>query len=223
MARLNWSSPGERLFETGIDRGVFYPKSLSPGVPWNGLVRVSESNEGGEISSIYYEGEKISLIASREFFGADLTAFSAPLEFREYDGQLALAPGLFANNQDKKPFDMSYRSIVGDDLVGSERGYKIHLLYNVVASQKRQSYETAGSRVDADEISWKLDAVPPPVSEVSEHQSYQPTAHFIVDSINTLPERLSLLEDILYGSSTTDARMPSVDELITTLMPPSSP
>lgn len=46
MAELVWGGNGQRYFETGIDRGVLYPR-VGPGVPWNGLTGISEKPDGG--------------------------------------------------------------------------------------------------------------------------------------------------------------------------------
>ena len=47
MAKLKWDQTGERLYETGVDRGVLYPAdengAYPTGVAWNGLINVTES------------------------------------------------------------------------------------------------------------------------------------------------------------------------------------
>ena len=45
MARLEWDKTGERLYETGTDRGVLYVASngaYPTGVAWNGLTGVAK-------------------------------------------------------------------------------------------------------------------------------------------------------------------------------------
>ena len=60
--KIVWDAEGERLFETGVDRGVLYPidetGAYGIGVPWNGLTSVSESPEGGEPNPIYADNQK---------------------------------------------------------------------------------------------------------------------------------------------------------------------
>ena len=50
--RLSWDKAGERLYETGVDRGVFYPFTTGgkygSGVAWNGLTAVNETPSGAE-------------------------------------------------------------------------------------------------------------------------------------------------------------------------------
>ena len=57
MASLVWGESGQRFFETGIDRGVLFPK-VGSGVPWDGIISVSESPTGGDPRPYYYDGFK---------------------------------------------------------------------------------------------------------------------------------------------------------------------
>ena len=45
MAKIKWDQTGERLYETGVDRGVVYPQasngSYPKGAGWNGLTAVT--------------------------------------------------------------------------------------------------------------------------------------------------------------------------------------
>ena len=49
--KIVWDAEGERLFETGVDRGVLYPidetGAYGAGVPWNGLTSVSKAQKVG--------------------------------------------------------------------------------------------------------------------------------------------------------------------------------
>ena len=57
MAVLTWDQVGERLYETGVDRGVLYlPNSTgvyATGYAWNGLTTVTESPSGAEATAQY--------------------------------------------------------------------------------------------------------------------------------------------------------------------------
>ena len=67
---LEWDKDGERYFETGVKRGVLYPKTLTgsaitaqnggyaAGVVWNGLTSVSESPEGGDANDMWADDIK---------------------------------------------------------------------------------------------------------------------------------------------------------------------
>lgn len=46
MSKLVWDKVGERLYETGVSKGVVYPQEGSAypkGTAWNGLTAINES------------------------------------------------------------------------------------------------------------------------------------------------------------------------------------
>ena len=219
MSRVEWNKAGERLFEAGVDRGVLYPQ-LGPGVPWNGLVSVDETESGGELESLYYDGVKYLDVVSAEDFGATIVAFSAPKEFNAADGIKSLAPGLFVSNQPRKTFGLCYRTLIGNDLVGTEYGYKLHLVYNCTSAPSGRANSTFTASIAAETRSWTISTVPPPSS------TFRPTAHLVVDSTKTNPYLMENLETVLYGRDATDelpaipASLPTVAEIITILSNP---
>lgn len=207
MARLAWNQASERFYETGVDRGVLYPK-YAPGVAWSGLVSVDEAVSGGETSAYYLDGSKYLQVVASEDFQATLTAYSAPREFSEFDGTKTLAAGLFATQQPRKQFDFSYRTLIGNDVDGIDHGYKIHLVYNALASPGARTNRTVGDQPELNQLSWTIDTVPPL------GEGYRPTAHLVVDSRDLPIQLLTALEDILYGTDTEYARFPSPQELV---------
>lgn len=45
MGKLSWDGVGERIYETGVDHAVLYvtdEDGYGRGVPWNGLISVTE-------------------------------------------------------------------------------------------------------------------------------------------------------------------------------------
>lgn len=219
MSRVEWNKPGERFFEAGVDRGVLYPRS-GQGVAWNGLVSVSEDSSGGEVDSSYYDGVKYLDIVSYEDFEATLEAYSAPAEFGPCDGQKVLSPGLFVTQQRRQSFGLCYRTLIGNDLVGTDYGYKLHIVYNCTAGPSGRSNKTIGQNPDVGTRSWAISTVPPPAS------NFRPTAHLVVDSTLVDPYLLEELETALYGRDATDeleelpARLPTVSEIILILSNP---
>ena len=74
MAILNWDQDTERLYETGVDRGVVYPynstsKSYPAGYAWNGLTGVDESPSGAEETALWADNDKYLSLRSKEEFG----------------------------------------------------------------------------------------------------------------------------------------------------------
>lgn len=207
MPRLNWSAVGERYFESGVDRGVLYIKNLA-GVPWPGLISVSESPKGGDPKPYYIDGFKFANVASAEEFEATIDAFYNPSEFAQCDGIASVHNGLFVTQQPRKPFNLSYRTKLGNDTDGIDHAYKIHLVYNALAAPAGRSNNTMSNQIQANTLSWTITTLPPQITGL------KPTAHFVIDSKSTPSDLLAEVEDILYGNESGVSRLPSVSELL---------
>jgi hypothetical protein len=206
VTALTWDKPGERIFQTGVDRGVLY---LHDGrvIPWNGLTGVEESPQQ-ELKSFWLDGVKYLDNLSPADFSGKLKAFTYPDEFDEVNGIVQAAPGLSYYEQPSHSFDLSYRTRIGDDIEGIEHGYKIHVLYNVIAVPDSTSFETMkGSDVSPVEFAWTLSGTPEKIHKL------RPTVHISMDSTKTPPEIWQLLENLLYGTATTDPVLPTIDNI----------
>lgn len=208
--RIEWNNPGERTFEAGVDQGVLYPR-LGPGVPWNGLTAVSEETSGGDLESLYFDGLKYLDVVAAEDFQATIEAFSAPVEFAACDGSKMLSQGLFVGQQPRQPFGLSYRTLKGNDLLGVEYGYKIHIVYNCTAAPAQKTNSTINDNVEAGTRSWEISTVPPPSS------TFKPTAHVVLDSTMIEPYAMAQAEALLYGHDDSEPYLPTVAELISAL------
>jgi len=206
MPALRWAAIGERYYEAGVDRGVFYP-NVGDGVAWSGLISVTESPTGGEARPFYMDGIKFQNRASNEEFVATLEAYTYPREFARCDGTLEVRTGLFAAHQRREAFGLSYRTRVGSDL-DQDLGYKIHLIYNVLASPTERSNQTLRDTPEATTFSWSLTTTPTRV------EGFKPTAHFIVDSREVRPAVLEAIEALLYGTVSSTPRLPPPIELL---------
>lgn len=207
MARISWSQPGERVFETGIDRGVLYVTG-KPGVPWTGLVNVNQTQSGGQVKRRYRDGIQIGNRTSPEDFAASIEAYTYPVEFERCDGTYRAENGLRVTQQRRRPFNMTYRSKIGNDVDGLTHGYKIHFLYNLKAQPSDHGYKTLTNNAEPMTFNWKVSAAAVAVS------GYRPTAHFWIDSRDIPAELLQTIEDKLYGTDTTDAALPDPGELM---------
>jgi len=201
MSRIEWSKAGERFFETGIGNGVLYTKGAA-GVPWNGLVSVEEAPTGGDVEGFYFNGVKYLDIVASEDFSATLTAYAAPPSFAACEGERMLARGLYVTQQPRTTFGLCYRTLLGNDLEGTDYGYKLHLVWNCTAQPSNRSYKTLSRDASPDTRSWTLQSVPPYASD------YKPTAHITIDSTQADPERLAAVESLLYGSDGLNPRLP---------------
>jgi hypothetical protein len=206
MTKLVWDAAGERFFETGVDRGVLYLSNF--GYAWNGLISVSEESSGGEPQPYYVDGYKYVNVAASEEFAATIEAFSAPREFGVCDGTVEIYNGLSVTQQRRQPFGLSYRTRIGNDLDGSDHGYKIHLVYNALAAPSARNNQTIKDSPEPTTLSWSITTTPVKITAM------KPTSHFVIDSRRSNPADLAALEDILYGTASTNPTFPSASELI---------
>lgn len=205
MSILVWDKVGDRVYETGLDRGVLYLNNGSV-VPWNGLTSVVEKFDK-ESSPIYYDGLKISDHVSLGDFSATINAITYPDEFLELEGYGFLRQGMFVGNQAPQTFHLSYRTKIGND-IDSDAGYKIHILYNLTAIPNDRTYETISDDPSVIEFEWDIVSVPVDVP------GFRPTAHLILNSIDLEPQLLTFIEEKLYGTEGTDPALISISDLI---------
>jgi hypothetical protein len=112
--RLTWT---DQLYESGVDRGVFYPPNADAET-WDGLVSVAENTPELRTRMVYIEGVKCVNQRSEDSFSATIQAYSYP-------------PAL---DNKRLVFGFSYR-------VMTEGSYKIHLVYNALAKISGMVYE----------------------------------------------------------------------------------
>lgn len=211
--RLVFDKTGERFYETGNDRCVFYKQAAGGtyprGVAWNGLISVTERPGGAESNDLYADNIKYASLRSAETFDATIEAYTYPDEFAECDGSAEAAPGVFVGQQNRDPFGLSYRTLIGNDTAtDGDDGYKLHLVYNATASPSEKSYQTVNDSPEAITFSWEIETTPVPVT------GYKPTAILTVNSTKVDVNALKQLEDILYGTDEAEARLPLPDEVI---------
>lgn len=206
MTRIVWNNVGERYYETGVDRGVLYV-GTAVGVPWNGLVSITENPVGGEAKEYYQDGIKYYSIIASEEFGATIEAYTYPEAFSACDGTAPVRNGLYASQQQRVPFGLSYRTLIGNDVKGDRMAYKIHLVYGALAAPSSKTRATQGENVEPSAFSWDVTTTPVPVVGL------RPTAHFEIDSRKVPASLLTLIERLLYGGLNSEPRMPLAQDL----------
>lgn len=213
MSKIVWDAVGEHTFETGVRNGVLYLKdtegAYNTGVAWNGLTSVSESPEGAEATDLYADDIKYLTLMSAENFKATIEAYTYPVEFEECDGSATIAKGVVIGQQPRKPFGLCYRTVIGNDTDGNEHGYKLHIVYGCQASPSEKQYSTINDSPEAITFSWEVNTTPVNVT------GKKPTATLIIDSTKADKAKLTALEAILYGSESTEPRLPLPDEIAT--------
>ncbi len=206
MPKLTWGDVGQRFYESGVDRGVLYVGS-DPGVSWSGLVSVSETVIGGESKSFYFDGIKYSNTSSAEEYGATIEAFTYPDEFAVCDGTEIPLSGLYVTHQRRRQFGFSYRTKIGNDTLGADYGYKIHLVYNALAQPSQRANKSISDTVDPNNFSWTITTRPPAI------ENFRRTSHIVIDTRLASPDVLSAIETIIYGSDAAAARLPTIAEV----------
>ena len=206
MPRLTWDSTGKKYYENGVDRGVLYVDDV--GTPWNGLTSISEEPSSGSSKEYYMDGIKYLQLSSSEEFAATINAYTYPKEFGVCNGTNEIRTGLMLTHQPRKSFGLSYRSFVGNDVDGNEHGYKLHIVYNALAAPSNVTHNSLNDSPSPVDFSWALTTKPPILTD------YRPTAHVIVDTRYASASVVSALEDVLYGTNSLTARLPTISEVI---------
>lgn len=211
MSILKWDQTGERLYETGVNKGVLYVQGTDgnypKGVVWNGLTAVTQSPSGAEATPLYADNIKYLNLLSTEEFGATIEAYTYPEEFAECNGEFALAAGVTIGQQRRKAFGMSYQTKIGNDVDGNDHGYKINIIYGALAAPSEKAYNTINDSPEAITFSWELTTTPVEV------EGCKPTACLTIDSTKVDAEKMKAIEAILYGSESEEARLPLPDEI----------
>lgn len=214
--KLKWDEIGERTYETGINRGVLYDMD-GKGYAWSGLTKFEKSPSGAEPNRQYSDNIVYLVLNSAEEFGGNIEAFAYPKEFKLCNGVSDLAPGVSVGQQNRQPFSFSYRSIVGNDLKKNAFGYKIHIIYGAMAQPSPATYETVNNDPTVISFSWDITCTPVNIT------GFEPSAELILDSTTMTPEQMALIENVLYGSDTTEAKLLYPDEILALLQIPTEP
>jgi hypothetical protein len=205
MAKITWDNIAERTYQSGVDHGVLYSQE-GHAVPWNGLVGMEESSNS-ELKAYYLDGVKFLENLSPGEFQGKLKAITYPVEFDQIMGLAIVTPGFIVTEQQPKSFNLSYRTLVGNPIEGTDYGYKIHILYNLLADPETQTYQTLSGVGQPMEFVWNLTGTPPQINK------FRPTVHVVIDSRTTPTDVLALLETRLYGSETASPNLPTIMEV----------
>lgn len=209
---VQWDAEGERLYETGVDRGVLYvyDKSKSgygDGIAWNGLTGVTESPSGAEATAIYADNIKYLNLVSAEEFGATIEAYMYPEAFAACDGSASLVEGVTIGQQARSKFGLCYRTRIGNDTNGDSHGYKIHILYNCLAAPSERGYTSVNDSPEAITFSWEVSTTAVEVA------GFKPTACLTIDSTKVASAKLAEIEAALYGSGETKGKLLMPNEI----------
>lgn len=176
------------IHETGVSNVVLYYDNVA--TPWDGVVSIVEDSPD-ELRTAYVDGEARSQSKRPQAFSGSIAAYTIPALLRE-----ELERGYSVLNQTRL-VDFSY-----------ETNTEIHVVYNAIFYDNDFNYETLSDDVSPDVPSFSFTTIPLQVP------GGRPSAHFIVDKSLTYPSAIQELIDTLRGTSTKDANLPGVTDLI---------
>lgn len=201
MSRLMWDADGARLYESGVNQVALFPKTGSngvygTGVAWNGVTSISETPSGGEPTALYADNAKYLTLMSVEELGGTIEAYMHPDEFAACDGSASLETGVVIGQQTRKEFGLAYKTAIGNDVDGTDHGYKLHLIYNALAKPSEHQYSTINDSPEASTMSWEYSTTPVQID------GYKPASRILVISTKATGAKMKALEDIIYGIPT---------------------
>lgn len=216
---ITWHDAGTRKYEVGVEKGVLYPISnagaYTTGVAWNGLSAVNESPSGAEETKVYADNIKYLGLMSAEEYAATIEAYYYPDEFAACNGEADLVDGVTIGQQTRQKFGFSYVTKLGNEVMGENYGYILHLVYGCVASPSERNHQTINDSPEASAMSWEVSTTPVEVGTIN-GVAYRPTATVNIDSTKVNATKLAALEGILYGSTNGDGpRLPLPNEIYT--------
>ena len=199
MGALVWDKTGERRIETGVDHCALYvydpsTKTYGKGVAWNGITTISEKPEGAEATDLYADNILYLSMLSAEKMKATIEAYTYPDEFEQCDGSMELTKGVKIGQQARVAFGLVYRTKIGDDVAGQDKGYKLHILYGCKASPSEKGYKTVNDSPEAISFSWELSTTPVNVTGA------KPTSSLTISSLDVDAGKLKALEGKLFGT-----------------------
>ena len=211
MAKLVWDQVGEKFWETGVDRTVLFPMTSAggydKGAAWSGVTAINESPSGAEPTKIYADNIVYGVVMSPEEDALTIEAFTYPDEYAECIGEASLGEGVTIKQQNHKHFGLAYRSMIGNDTEGTNHGYKIHIFYDCVSGSSEDSNSTINDSPEQKTFSWSVTTLPVSVKD------FQPTSSIVIDSTKVAKEKLTQIEELLYGSETKESSLPSPSEI----------
>lgn len=219
MSVLQWDKTGEKKYETGVQKCVLYPMSSASypsGVAWNGITKITESPEGGDPTDLWADNIKYGTLRAAEKFGGTIEAYMYPDEWEACDGSANPVSGVAVGQQVRKTFGLCYRTEIGTD-ANAEAGYEIHVVYGATAKPSSRDHETVNDSPNVVTMSWEFDTIPVPFDNTGSYANLKPTAHIVANSITLGSSKMTVLENALYGTSTSSAYLPLPDDLLALL------
>ena len=205
MVEVDWGNPLNRTFEQGIERVMVYTNDLG-GEPWHGVSRIEEK-KGINVKKVHNEGILVSVVPLRSEVELSIEAYSEPKILKQCMGSKILPIGITVSSQRQKPFDLTYRTYVGNG-IDDQNFYKIHFVYNSICLDPGSNHSTMSRSSEPGQRTYEIHTVPEFINGLA------PSSHLVVDTSMVSIETIRDIENILYGSETSSPTMIRPEELM---------
>lgn len=103
------------------------------------------------------------------------------------------------------PYELNFVDTFGLSYIS---GTELHLVYNALLATSDQAYDTIKQTAEPSIFTWNLVTTPVKIP------GFKATSHLIIDLDSTYSTVLAGVENVLYGTDSTEARLPSILELL---------
>lgn len=215
--RAKWDELSKKYFEGGCSNAMCYnfnpsTKKYDYGEAWNGVTNFTDNPSGADEQASYADNIKYISIRGVENYGFSVGCYTYPDNFKKCLGKKTITKGVTVSQQEREPFGFAVTTKVGNDVSGIDFGETIHLVWNATASPTSKDYSTLNESSSPTEISIECSANPVEVND-----QIKPTCNMEICCVGMDSETLQVvreLKDILYGTDTTDPRLPMPSEII---------
>ena len=212
MTALVWNVSNLKFYENGLSKGVLFADDAAgdptTGVAWEGLISVTESPSGAEVTDLWANNTKYAALVSPEMLGGSIECYTYPPEFAVCDGMVESRPGVILGQQSRRRFSLAYQTRVHDEASGEDVGYLVHLIYNCLVSPAERANATVNDSPEAMTFSYEFTTVPISVTE----PGLKALSKLVLDSRTIDAGKLATIEESLFGG-TGDSTLLSPDEI----------
>lgn len=210
MSRLEWDQTQKRYYHTGVSKVVLFVQNrygeYEPGVAWNGFTGIEDNMNGGEENILWADNMKYAVLQSPDDYAGKLSVLQYPPEFTQCNGEYQPVPGLLLTSQPRRAFALVYRTEIGNGR-SQEAGYMLHFIYGARVKPTTVERSTINNNPDAAKFEFEFYTMPITIA------GYKPSSMVQVNSVQCSKGQAHAIENIIYGTETTESRLPFPEEL----------